>query len=323
MTDDGYNRIALNDKPLFQFGPLDQGWWPDGLYTAPTEEAMVWDIIKTKEFGFNMIRKHIKTEPAAWYYWCDVYGMLVWQDMPNIGDHHGNRSYRGNKFKNFGDARWFDNRSDEVVKAQTNVWSRDSFIGGTDCQVPQVWKENYYREWTNIVNALKGFQCIAVWVPFNEAWGQFDTEVAVDLTRRLDPTRLVNEASGGNYSLCGDIQDVHHYPGPAMNAFEGKMINVIGEYGGIGYPVEGHLWKISETNWGYGEVMSSGEQVLDLYRQFAERLKMLKGTGVAAAVYTQTTDVEVEVNGLITYDRKVVKVDPARMAVINNSVIDE
>ena len=142
-TDDGYNRIALNDKPLFQFGPLDQGWWPDGLYTAPTEEAMVWDIIKTKEFGFNMIRKHIKTEPAAWYYWCDVYGMLVWQDMPNIGDHHGNRSYRGNKFKNFGDARWFDNRSDEVVKAQTNVWSRDSFIGGTDCQVPQEWKENY------------------------------------------------------------------------------------------------------------------------------------------------------------------------------------
>jgi len=322
-TDDGYNRIALNDKPLFQFGPLDQGWWPDGLYTAPTEEAMVWDIIKTKEFGFNMIRKHIKTEPAAWYYWCDVYGMLVWQDMPNIGDHHGNRSYRGNKFKNFGDARWFDNRSDEVVKAQTNVWSRDSFIGGTDCQVPQVWKENYYREWTNIVNALKGFQCIAVWVPFNEAWGQFDTEVAVDLTRRLDPTRLVNEASGGNYSLCGDIQDVHHYPGPAMNAFEGKMVNVIGEYGGIGYPVEGHLWKISETNWGYGEVMSSGEQVLDLYGQFAERLKVLKGTGVAAAVYTQTTDVEVEVNGLITYDRKVVKVDPARMAIINKSVINE
>jgi hypothetical protein len=162
-----------------------------------------------------------------------------------------------------------------------------------------------------------------VWVPFNEAWGQFDTEIAVDLTRRLDPTRLVNEASGGNYSLCGDIQDVHHYPGPAMNAFEGKMINVIGEYGGIGYPVEGHLWKITETNWGYGEVMSSGEQVLELYEKFARRLKELKRTGVAAAVYTQTTDVEVEINGLITYDREIVKVNAESMAQINRSVINE
>lgn len=320
---DGYHRMALNGETLFQLGPLDQGWWPDGLYTAPTEEAMVWDIIKTKEFGFNMIRKHIKTEPAGWYYWCDVYGMLVWQDMPNIGDHHGKRSYRGSLFKNFGDERWFSNRSDEVVEAQTNVWSRDSFIGGTYCDVPQEWKDNYYREWTNIINALKGFQCIVVWVPFNEAWGQFDTEKAVELTRRLDPTRLVNEASGGNYSFCGDIQDVHHYPGPAMNAFEGKMVNVIGEYGGIGYPVENHLWKISETNWGYGQVMSSGNQVLDLYEEFAVRLMELKRTGVAAAVYTQTTDVEVEVNGLITYDRDVVKVDEKRLAEINKNVINQ
>lgn len=318
---DGYHRMALNDEPLFQFGPLDQGWWPDGLYTAPTEEAMVWDIIKTKDFGFNMIRKHIKTEPASWYYWCDVHGMLVWQDMPCIADHHGTRSHQGRSFRNFGGDRWFDNRSDELVKAQTNEWSRDSFIGGTDCDVPQEWKENYYREWTNIINALKGFQCIVVWVPFNEAWGQFDTKVAVELTRRLDPTRPVNESSGGNFELCGDIQDVHHYPGPMMNAFERKMINVIGEYGGIGYPVDGHLWKITETNWGYGEVMSSGDQVLDLYEEFADRLKVLKSTGVAAAVYTQTTDVEVEVNGLITYDREVVKVDEERLAKINASVI--
>lgn len=322
-ADDGYQRLALNGEPLFQFGPLDQGWWPDGLYTAPTQEAMVWDIEKTKEFGYNMIRKHIKTEPASWYYWCDVLGMLVWQDMPNIADHHGNRSYRGSLFKSFGDERWFSNRSDDLAEAQTNSWSRDSFVGGTDCDVPQEWKENYYREWANIINALKGFQCIVVWVPFNEAWGQFDTEAAVELTRRLDPTRPVNGASGGNYALCGDIQDVHCYPDPRMNAFEKTMVNVIGEYGGIGYPVEGHLWVISETNWGYGDVMSSGEEVLGLYEEFAQHLRMLKTTGVAAAVYTQTTDVEVEVNGLVTYDREVVKVDEERISEINAKVIND
>ena len=322
MAPDGYNRMALNDKPLFQFGPLDQGWWPDGLYTAPTEEAMVWDIIKTKEMGFNMIRKHIKVEPQSWYYWCDVHGMLVWQDMPSIADNHGTRSHRGRFFKDFGEKRWFDNRSDELVKAQTNKWSRDSFIGGTDCDVPFEWKQNYYKEWKSIIEALKNFQCIVVWVPFNEAWGQFDTEVASDYTKSLDPTRLVNAASGGNFVLCGDIQDVHHYPAPMMNAFERKMINAIGEYGGIGYPINGHLWKITDTNWGYGEVMSSSEQVLDLYADFVEKLKLLKQTGVAAAVYTQTTDVEVEVNGLITYDRKVVKVDLGKMAEINSSLIE-
>lgn len=322
MDADGYNRIALNGTPVFQFGPLDQGWWPDGLYTAPTEEAMVWDIVKTKEMGFNMVRKHIKVEPANWYYWCDVHGMLVWQDMPNIADHHGPRSLKNGRFRPFGEDRWFTNRSDELVEAQTNGWSHDSFIGGTDCDVPQEWKDNYYREWTNIINSLKVFNCITVWVPFNEAWGQFDTERAVELTRRLDPTRLVNEASGGNFALCGDIQDVHRYPSPMMNAFDRKMINVIGEYGGIGYPVQGHLWVISENNWGYGKVMSSGEQVLDQYEKYAQRLKLLKQTGVSAAVYTQTTDVEVEVNGLITYDRKVVKVDTKRMAEINRSVIE-
>ena len=321
-TADGYNRMALNDKPLFQFGPLDQGWWPDGLFTAPTEEAMVWDIIKTKELGFNMIRKHIKVEPQSWYYWCDVHGMLVWQDMPSIADHHGKRSHKGRFFKNFGEDRWFSNRSDELVAAQTNDWSRDSFIGGTDCDVPFEWKQNYYKEWKDIIEALKGFQCIVVWVPFNEAWGQFDTKVASDYTQSLDPTRLVNAASGGNFEFCGDIQDVHHYPAPMMNAFEQKMINAIGEYGGIGYPVDGHLWKITDTNWGYGEVMSSGEQVLKLYEEFVEKLKLLVQTGVAAAVYTQTTDVEVEVNGLITYDRKVIKVDQKRMAEINKSLIE-
>lgn len=299
-----YKRIALNNSPLFQFGPLDQGWWPDGLYTAPTDEALRYDVEKTKQWGFNMIRKHIKVEPARWYYWCDVLGMMVWQDMPCIGD-HGNRAYRDR----------------EIEKNVRNRWAGDSFIGGTDCTIPDEWKQNYYREWTDIINALKGFQCIVVWVPFNEAWGQFDTPEAVALTRRLDPTRLVNESSGGNFAFSGDIIDVHHYPCPAMNAFEAKFINVLGEYGGIGYPVEGHLWQ-QDKNWGYGKVHSNDKDVLDLYERFADMLKVFVKTGCSAAVYTQTTDVEVEVNGIMTYDRKVVKVDEERLAEINRSVIE-
>ena len=307
-----YRRMALNNEPLFQFGPLDQGWWPDGLYTAPTEEALKFDIIKTKEMGFNMIRKHIKLEPARWYYWCDVYGLLVWQDMPCIGDHS---------------KKQMPSRDQEIQDAVWNKWSSDSFLGGTDCKIPQEWKDNFYREWTNIINAFKNFQCIVVWVPFNEAWGQFDTPAAVKLTRQLDPTRLINQSSGGNYDLSegeegfGDILDVHHYPCPAMNIFERKFVNVIGEYGGIGLPVEGHTWGIAKK-WGYGGNKNNAEEVMATYEEFLDMLKVFVQTGCAAAVYTQTTDVEGEVNGLITYDRKVIKVDMARIAKGNKSVID-
>ena len=304
----GYNkRMALNGKQLFQFGPLDQGWWPDGLYTAPTDEALRFDIIKTREWGYNMIRKHIKVEPARWYYYADVEGMLVWQDMPCIGDISGKGFPAGA-------------RDADIIKGQSNQWAHDSFIGGTDCDVPQEWKDNYYKEWEEIIEALKGFQCIVVWVPFNEAWGQFDTPQVVEFTRKLDPTRLVNQSSGGNFHFCGDIQDCHHYPQPAMNAFEGKFVNVLGEYGGIGYPVEGHLWK-QDKNWGYGSVMSSTAELMDRYEEFAELLKHYIVCGTAAAVYTQTTDVEIEVNGLMTYDR-VIKIDEERMRRINRSVIE-
>ena len=301
-----YRRIALNDEILFQFGPLDQGWWPDGLYTAPTDEALKFDLLKTKEWGFNMVRKHIKVEPARWYYYCDVLGLLVWQDMPNIADNL---------------KATVATRPEEIGRMQRNKWAQDSFSAlGTDCQVPPLWKENWYNEWREIIQDLKCFQSIVVWVPFNEAWGQFDTEEAAAFTKALDPTRLVDAASGGNLKFCGDIIDVHHYPCPAMNAFERKFINVLGEYGGIGYPVEGHLWQ-KDSNWGYGDVKTSGEQVLDLYEDFAEMLKTFVVNGCSAAVYTQTTDVEIEVNGLMTYDRKIIKVDEKRLAEINGSVI--
>lgn len=306
-----YHRMALNNDPLFQLGPLDQGWWPDGLYTAPTDEALKFDVVKTKELGFNMIRKHIKVEPARWYYWCDVYGMLVWQDMPCIADHS---------------RKQFPARDKEVVEVSAAKWSHDSFLGGTYCDIPLEWKSNFYREWTNIINAFKNFQCIVVWVPFNESWGQFDTPAVVKMTRELDPTRLVNPASGGNFDFScgaegyGDIIDVHHYPCPAMNFFDRKFVNVLGEYGGIGLPVEGHTWNI-DRKWGYGGTKKDSEEVMTIYEQYLDMLKVFVSTGCAAAVYTQTTDVEGEVNGLMTYDRKVIKVDIPRIAKGNKSVI--
>lgn len=301
-----YKRMALNGENLFQFGPLDQGWWPDGLYTAPTDEALKFDVVKLKEMGFNMIRKHIKVEPARWYYWCDVLGMMVWQDMPSIGDYA---------------RRQIATRDPEVQKATNNIWSKDSLLEGTECDIPQEWKDNFYNEWKNIMMAFRGFQCIVSWVPFNEGWGQFDTEAVVKFTKEIDPTRLVNEASGGNYHLKGDIIDVHHYPQPAMNIFESKFINIIGEYGGIGYPIMGHTWEM-DRKWGYGQNKSSSEELMKQYEEYAEMLKDFIKVGCAAAVYTQTSDVEGEVNGLMTYDREIIKVDIPRIAEINRSVIE-
>ena len=301
-----YKRMALNGECLFQYGPLDQGWWPDGLYTAPTDEALKFDIVKTKEMGYNMIRKHIKVEPARWYYWCDVLGIMVWQDMPCIGDYAG---------------RQLKSRDANVQKAVKNKWSKDSIFGGTECDIPQEWKDNFYNEWKNIMTAFRGFQCIVSWVPFNEAWGQFDTPEVVKFTKEFDPTRLVNEASGGNFHFVGDVIDVHHYPTPAMNVFESKFINVLGEYGGIGYPVIGHTWEI-DRKWGYGKNKQSSEEVMKQYEEYAQMLKTFVQTGCAAAVYTQTTDVEGEVNGLMTYDRAVIKVDIPKLAEINRSVIE-
>lgn len=301
----GSLRLGLNNEILFQFGPLDQGWWPDGLYTAPTDEALRFDIEKTKEWGFNMIRKHIKVEPARWYYWCDALGILVWQDMPCIADH---------------DAKNFETRPADLASGQKNVWAHDSFIGGTDCVVPEKWKQNYYKEWGEIIDCLKGFPCIVVWVPFNEAWGQFDTEKVVAFTKEKDQTRLVNEASGGNFHFSGDILDAHHYPEPKVNVFERTKVNVLGEYGGIGYALKGHMWLPEGRNWGYAGLCRTPEELLNRYSAYAERLKMFIVTGCAAAVYTQTTDVEVELNGLMTYDR-IEKLDAAAIRAINEDVI--
>lgn len=288
---DGHKRMCLNGEPLFQYGPLDQGWWPDGLYTAPSDEALAFDIRKTKDFGFNLIRKHVKVEPARWYWHCDRIGMLVWQDMPCITDSRG------------------------------NVWDNRTYENGTDSPVTAEGKANFYKEWSEIIDAFKSFPCIVVWVPFNEAWGQFDTEQVVQFTREHDPTRLINYASGGNFVRCsGDILDLHNYPHPEMYLYDKDYINVLGEYGGIGWPVEGHLWQ-PDSNWGYVQ-FKSADDVLGTYETYAEQLIGLVSKGFAAAIYTQTTDVEVEVNGLMTYDRKVIKLDEERLRAINTKVIE-
>ena len=286
----GHKRMLLNGEALFHYGPLDQGWWPDGLYTAPTDEALAFDIEKTKEFGYNMIRKHVKVEPARWYWHCDRLGMLVWQDMPS--PKHGD-----------------------------NKWGRKNYDEGTDSQITQEGKDNFYNEWAQIINDFKVFPSIVVWVPFNEAWGQFDTDDVVKFTREQDPTRLINYASGGSFERCsGDILDLHNYPDPEMYLYDPEYINVLGEYGGIGLPLEGHLWQ-TDKNWGYVK-FKNGQEVLDTYEQYANELIELVQKGFAAAEYTQTTDVEGEVNGLMTYDRKVIKVDAERLAKINRTVIE-
>ncbi len=280
--------MGLNGEGLFQLGPLDQGWWPDGLYTAPTDEALKFDIQKTKDFGFNMIRKHVKVEPDRWYYYCDQLGMIVWQDMPSF--------------------------------AVSKKWGMYYYGEGEDWPASPEAKANYYKEWGEILNQFKKFQCIAVWVPFNEAWSQFDTKDVVAFTKRTDPTRLVNQSSGGNWEEgVGDILDNHHYPYPAFRMWDKNMINVLGEYGGIGFPVQGHLWQ-ADKNWGYVQY-KSGDEVLAEYADFAEQLKQLIKQGCSAAVYTQTTDVEIEVNGLMTYDRKVIKMDENKLRAVNEGII--
>ena len=283
----GILRMTLNDKPLFHFGPLDQGWWPDGLFTAPTDEALLFDILKTKELGYNMIRKHVKVEPARWYYHCDREGILVWQDMPS-GD-------MGNK------------------------WEMYTYNGGTDKNRTQESKDNFSKEWKEIMDFCMSSPSVVVWVPFNEAWGQFDTERIVNWTMEYDPSRLVNPASGGNHRPCGHMLDLHNYPEPKMYLYDAKRVNVLGEYGGIGLPVEGHLWS-ADKNWGYIE-FKTREDVTDRYVTYAEKLMELVERGFSAAVYTQTTDVEGEVNGLVTYDREVVKVDVDRLHEVNRRLV--
>jgi hypothetical protein len=276
--DKGVSRLFLNGKPYFQVGPLDQGFWPDGLYTAPTDEALKYDIEMTKKLGFDMIRKHVKVEPERWYYWCDKLGVLVWQDMPS-GD------------KGVAPGRGEIKRSEESAK-------------------------EYERELARMIEGRGNHPCIVMWVPFNEGWGQFDTERVVGLVKKWDPSRLVDCASGWNdVKGVGDVHDIHVYPGPGSPDPEEKRAAVLGEFGGLGLKVDGHTWE--NKTWGYQGTKDSAD-LTHKYERLLKRVYELKDKpGLSAAVYTQTTDVETEANGLMTYDRAVVKVDAGRTAAAN------
>ena len=287
----GIQRMLLNNEFVFQFGPLDQGWWPDGLYTAPTDEALKFDIEQTKQMGFNMIRKHVKTEPARWYRYCDEMGILVWQDMPS-GD-------LGN--------RW---------ESRPGIYGR-----ATDKERTPASESIYKTEWAAIMQDLHNFPCIVVWVPFNEAWGQFKTKEIVDWTMAQDPSRLVNTASGGNFETVGPIIDLHNYPEPLMpdpDLFGRERVLVLGEFGGLGLPLEGHTWQ-EKNNWGY-QSFKSRDELLKRYTEFINRIPALIQKGLSAAVYTQTTDVEVETNGLMTYDRKEIKMPVATLHALHQQL---
>jgi len=272
---DGFDRMFLNGKPQFMIGPLDQGWWPDGLYTAPTDEALRYDIEVTKKLGMNMARKHVKVEPLRWYYWCDKLGLLVWQDMPS-GDKH---------------------------------------IRQTDLERTPESEANFWREYEEVVDTYHNHPSIIVWVPFNEGWGQFKTNEVMAWTKKKDPTRLVGGPSGWTDRGVGDLHDKHSYPGPDMFEPTDGRVSVLGEFGGLGLPLEGHLWW-DKRNWGYRNYKSK-EELQSNYERVVSKLRPLIAKGLAAAVYTQTTDVEGEVNGLMTYDREVIKLDVGRVAALH------
>jgi len=306
LGDGPANKIMyLNNRPLFHYGTLDQGWWPDGLHTAPSDAALKYDIQKTKDMGFNMIRKHIKVEPARWYYWCDKLGILVWQDMPSgmVVIPQQGKDQRGRP------------------KRPAHV----QHVGRTAPDLERRSADSAQFEWElrRMMDQHMNAPCIVMWVPFNEGWGQYDTARISDAVKAYDPSRLVNAVSGWALRPCGDIYDIHSYQTKVTvpKVFADRA-SVVGEYGGIGYPVKGHLWNPEMRNWGY-QTYQSQEDLLKNYIAKFEQIVAMKAKGVCAAVYTQTTDVEGEVNGLMTYDREVIKMEPAKLRELHSVLYEE
>lgn len=289
---EGNLRFTLNGKPLFHWGTLDQGWWPDGLLTPPSDEAMRYDIEFLKAAGFNMIRKHIKVEPRRYYYHCDRLGMMLWQDQVSGGQN----------------PEWTRFKPDPV-----------------DADWPDSHHEQYLLELERMVSLLENHPSIVVWVPFNEAWGQHRTlEVGARMAKR-DPTRLVNIASGGNFWPVGDIADVHNYPHPGDALLGDRyhdFVRVMGEFGGHGLVVPDHVWDSKRRNWGYS-LAKTVDELTERYGESLQRLNRLREQGIAAGVYTQTTDVEGEVNGLLTYDRKVAKLSAETLAKLHAILFED
>jgi hypothetical protein len=269
----GHLRPLLNNEPVFMAGPLDQGFWPDGIYTAPTDEALKFDLEMTKKFGFNSTRKHVKIEPARWYYWCDKLGLLVWQDMPNGS---AGKDAKGNQ--------------DGVPRSKEKA-------------------DQFEHELLEMVTQFSNHPSIIMWVIFNESWGQYDTPRLTEMVRAADPHRLINSASGWFIPPdCGDVFDRHKYKGTVPVKPEKNRIGVLGEFGGFGLVIPENQWVQGLTESSvYGTCTDQRdyeEKYLNVWREVVEHDEQ---HGTSAAIYTQLTDVETEVNGLLTYDRKVIK----------------
>jgi hypothetical protein len=292
--------LHLNNKPLFHNGTLDQGWWPDGLHTPPSDDAMKYDLEVQKNMGFNMIRKHIKVEPDRWFYHCDKIGLMVWQDMPSAMVIKYNEERE---------------RSSSIQQVRRT---------GPDLNRRSESAAQWEWELRRMIDIHYNAPCIVMWVPFNEGWGQYATCRMANVVKDLDPSRLVNAVSGWGLRPCGDIWDIHTY-GTEVNKppISREMASVIGEYGGIGWPVKDHLWNPDMRNWGYQNYESAEELVMNYRLKFDQVVEMKKTIGLSASVYTQTTDVEGEVNGLMTYDRKVVKFDVDTLNLMHSVLFEE
>ena len=306
----GVLRFFLNNRPYFVLGTLDQGWWPDGLLTPPSDEAMAFDIQTLRKCGFNTMRKHIKVEPLRYYYLCDKLGILVIQDMPS-----------------------------------SNGWPTEAYVTGT------MTRYGLYRaELKRMLDHLYNVPSIVMWMPFNEGWsqpGEFLTHTTLDFVSSYDPSRLVGGPSGWQdfeggetfstwrkplpsahrpQGVCeaGDTVDRHDYRGPSMFPVNDRRISFLGEFGGLGHPVEGHVWKTAKDSWGYGgiEDTRTPEGLEQVYLGLMDRLAVLAEQGLGGSIYTQTTDVEIEINGLLTYDRKVLKFNPEVLSSAHRKVLD-
>ena len=298
----GVLRFFLNDRPLLLNGLLDQGYWPEGLYTPPSDAAVVHELQTIKELGFNLLRKHAKIEPQRWYYHCDKLGLIVWQDMVNGGE-----PYR----------LWFVTYLTNVLQPLLRKLPDTAALRGLLSRRSEASREEYGRELEATVEALRGHPCIGCWVPFNEGWGQFDAAQAVETLRTLDPDRLVDEASGWYDQGGGDVDSRHNYFYP-LHLRPGRRTVALSEYGGIAWPMPGH--EPPRRTYGYGTAKSRAE-LTGRYRklQLETVLPQLRN-GLSALVYTQVSDVEDEVNGLFTYDRQAVKPDPAAVRAVNEAL---
>ena len=295
----GISRLFLNNKPLFMYGPLDQGYWPDGIYTAPTDEALLSDIERMKAMGFNMVRKHVKVEPERWYYYCDKLGLMVWQDMPSgyqeivpVKDH--DHSVEGS---------WLAEQYKDLTRNKTS-------------------EEAFRQEWKAIINTLENHPAIVVWVPFNESWGQFKTNEILRWTKQLDPSRVVDGPSGWIDRGGGEMRDYHLYGNRLQKRFpvEKDRALVIGELGGLGFTDPEHSMK--KEVWSYGSFKSTAA-LWDAYKELVLRIKELKKAGFSAAIYTQLTDVETEGNGIITYDRMRLKMSAGQLKELHQLLYEQ